>query len=243
MTLEPLQYLRSKKYRGTIVVVGGNIGHDAIFFSRSCTFGRVVTVDGIETAAKNLLKNISRDQYRGAPIEILPTFVSNRPELFFNVESDGRWFATEVPVGPDSIQVSAITLDEVCAHRRNIEVIKINADAHELEILESGSETLRRHRPDLCVEISFGGTELITRLLESHGYFQAEALSHMNCYFVHVGRIAVAISRILNAAPFWIASRSVWRWKRMISKIAMTRRRWRLEPIETREVAAQRQLG
>ena len=160
-----------------------------------------------------------------------------RPELFLNVDrgpNDSKWFVTEVPVGPNSILVSASRLDELCANRGNIDVIKINADAYELEILESGSDTLKRYCPDLCVEICPGHTELITKALESYGYLQAEALSHMHFYFVHVGRIAVAISRILNAAPFWIGSRSTWRWKRMTCKIAMTRRRWRSGPIEAR---------
>jgi FkbM family methyltransferase len=236
MTLEPLRYLQSKKYRGTIVVVGGNNEHDAIFFSRCCTFDRVVTVEGIEAAAKNLLQTISRDRDGAAPIEVLATLVSNRPKLFLNVDrgpNDTKWFVTEVAVGPASIEISAITLDEVCAHRENIDVIKINADAHELEILDSGREALRRHRPDLCVEVCHGHTELISRALESSGYLQAEALSRMNLYFVHVGRVSVAISRFLGAAPFWIASRSVWRWKRMATNIAITRRRWRLGPIET----------
>jgi FkbM family methyltransferase len=235
--LEPLQYLQTLKYRGTIIVVGGNTGRDAIFFSRSCTFSRVVTVDGIGPAAENFLPGILEND-RAAPIELLATFVSNRAELFLNIDTgshDRKWFVTEVPIGPESIRVSAITLDEVCARRRNIDVIKISVDVHELEILESGSQTLRRQHPDLCVETNFGHTESLTGLLESYGYLQGETLSHMNLYFVHVGRNAVAITRILSAAPFWIASRSTWRWKRVICRIAMMRRRWRSAPREARQ--------
>lgn len=77
MNLEPLRFLQSKEYRGTVVVVGGNIGDDAIFLSRSCSFGRVIAIEGIEAAAKNLLQNISRHQYSAAPIEVLATFVSS----------------------------------------------------------------------------------------------------------------------------------------------------------------------
>jgi FkbM family methyltransferase len=229
MALDPFQYIQSRKYRGTVVVVGGHIGHDAIRFSRSSAFGRVVAVEGVG-GAYNFLQSTLLDQDKSAPIEVLATFVSNRPELFLNVDkspNDGKWFLTEVPVGPDSNRVSAITLDEVCANRENIDVIRISVDAHELEILESGSKTLRRHHPDICVEICLHHTIFVTRVMESHGYLQAETLGHMNAYFVYVGHVAVAISHILSAAPFWISSRLVWRWKRMTTGISMARRRWR----------------
>jgi FkbM family methyltransferase len=232
--LDPLQYVQSKEYRGTVVVVGGNVGDDAIFFSRSCGFERVVAIEGIEAAAKNLLQDISQHQYGAGSIDVLATFVSSRPELFLNIDrspNDSKWFVTEVPVGPDSIRVSAKRLDELCANRGNVDVIKINADAYELEILESGSGTLTHYNPDLCVEVSLGHSELITKMLESYGYLQAETLSQMHFYFVHVGRIAVAISRILSAAPFFLASRLVWRWKRISCRIAMSRRQRRSGPI------------
>ena len=220
--LKSLRYLQSRKYRGTIIVIGDNAKNDAMFFVRSCVFDRVVAVDGNVPGTN--LHNI-RDQDKGAPIEFLSTFVSNRPGLFLNTSSNaGKWFLTEVPVGPNSTGVSALTLDEVCTNIGCISVIKIDADAHELEILESGSETLRRHRPDLCVKTSHNVH--ITKLLERYGYLQGTVLSDSIIYLVHVGWLPVAILRALTASPFWVSSRCVWRWKRIASGMAMTRRRW-----------------
>jgi FkbM family methyltransferase len=227
MTQDLFQYIQSRKYRGTVVVVGGNIGHDVTQFSCSSAFGRVVAVECM-VGETNLRQCILQDRHNLAPIEVVATFVSSRPELFLNVNrspNDGKWFLTEVPIGTDSTRVRAVKLDEVCANRGNIDLIKISVDVHELEILESGSKTLRCHRPDICVETYH--LMLVTTLMESYGYLQAETLGNMNAYFVHVGRVAVAISHILSAAPFWFASPTVWRWKRIVTRIAMTRRRWR----------------
>ena len=172
--------------------------------------------------------------HKAAPIESLVTFVSNSRELFLNVGRGARnekWFVTEVPVGPESSPVCAITLDEVCRNRGHISIVKIDADAHELEILEFGRETLQKHRPDLCIEIYPGHIELIRNVLESHGYVPAQAFHPTGVYFVHIGRFGLAICRLLNGTPFWIKSRLIWRWERFAPETAMVWRRLRLNHV------------
>src|SRR5215475_10128287 len=112
MTQDLFQYIQPRKYRGAVVIVGGNIGCDATRFSCSGVFGRVVAVECMGEGTK-LRQCILQDQYKPAPIEVLATFVSNRSELFLNVNrspNDGKWFLTEVPVGPDSTRVPAVKL-------------------------------------------------------------------------------------------------------------------------------------
>src|SRR5262249_20962331 len=150
---ELLRYLQSREYRGTIIVIGDNVRDDVIFCARSCGFGRVVAVGG-NVPGTNSLHNI-QNQVKDARIEVVSTFVSNRPELFLNQTTrpaGEKWFLTEVPVGPDSRRVFTRTVDEVCSNKACINIIKIDVDAHELEILKSGAKTLRKHHPDLCVK-------------------------------------------------------------------------------------------
>jgi FkbM family methyltransferase len=228
MSLEPVRYLQSSKYRGTAVVIGDDIKRDAMLFAESGAFDRVVAVDGSEAARAFLHKTRNADADTGTPIEILSKFVSNRPEMFLNLDTcNGRWFVTEVPIGPASARVSATTLDDVCVNMACVSIVKIDADARELEILESGPETLGAHRPDLCIETYPGHTDHISRFLETYGYLKGKVLSGTTVYFVYVGRIAVSICRMLSASPFWIASRSVWRWERLAFTMVMARRRWR----------------
>jgi FkbM family methyltransferase len=227
--LEPLSYIQSRRYRGTVIIVGEDIEEDAIFLARSCRFDLVVAVGRIG-ALKNLPKRIIETQC--APVEVLVTHVSDRAELFLNLHQDAngrKSFVSEVPIGPDSKRVTAVSLDEICVGRRKINLIKIDADTHELEILKSSAETLRRYRPDLCIGTHAAHTRLIARMLESYGYVQANALSRSSVYavyFVHVGSPAVAITRMLGAGPRWIGSGLVWRWKWIVSRVAMARRRW-----------------
>ena len=226
---ELFRYLQSREYRGTIIVIGDNVRDDVIFCARSCRFGRVVAVDGNVTNT-NSPHNI-RNQDKDARIEVVSTFVSIRPELFLNQTTrpaGGKWFLTEVPVGPDSTRVFARTLDEVCSNKGCINIIKIDVDAHELEILKSGAKTLRKHHPDLCVKTYRGHTGHISKLLQGCGYTQVKVLEDSTIYFVHIGWLAVTIVRILAASPLWISSRSVWRWRRITSQMAMMRqrRRW-----------------
>jgi FkbM family methyltransferase len=226
--LDPLQYVKSRGYGGTVVVIGGDIEREVMFLARSCKFDLVIAADAMKGKTHFLQDEVQHGRCETAPIKSLATFVSSSRELFLNVGKgarNGKWFVTEVPVGPDSTPLPTVTLDEACRSSGHITVVKIDADAHELEILQSGQETLQKHRPDLCIEIYPGDIQLISKGLESYGYVQAHAFNPTGMYFVHIGRIALTIFRFLNNTPFWIKSRLVWRWKRIALEMAMVSRR------------------
>jgi hypothetical protein len=53
-----------------------------------------------------------------------------------------------------SQQVRLCRLDDLCRDMRGrISFVKIDVEGHELEVLRGGIETLRRHRPNLLIEI------------------------------------------------------------------------------------------
>jgi FkbM family methyltransferase len=53
------------------------------------------------------------------------------------------------------IPVSVETLDNICAAISGpIRFIKVDTEGHELSVIRGGLQTLRRHRPILCIEIS-----------------------------------------------------------------------------------------
>lgn len=228
--MDILRLLRSRGYRGAAVDVGANFDNYSIFFSRFCTFSRVIAVEGWEEIQNILRENLKNNQDEKRPVQVIGAFVSILPELYFNIAPsvDGRnWFVSEVRVGPDSVRVPTLTLDQVCCGKGHIDLIKIDVEGHELEILQSGSETLTRYRPDLCIDVYPYHTDHVSKFLESRGYLQAAALRNTNLYFVHVGRFAVVVHGLLRAAPFWISSRSVWRWKRITMALAKIRMRWK----------------
>ena len=229
--IDALRYLRSLGYRGTAVDVGANIGNQAIFFSRFCAFGRVVAVEGSKEIQKILRDNLRHSPNGACPVEVIGAFVSSVPELYFNLHETqgGRWFLSEVPIGADSVRVSTVALDEVCVGKGRIDLIRIDVEAHELEVLKSGTGTLLRDHPHLCVEVYPGHSDHLCNFLGDYGYLQVETGTSTTVHFVHVGRVAVKVSRILMSGPRWMSSRSVRRWRQIAAKLSIKSRRWRTQ--------------
>jgi FkbM family methyltransferase len=224
-----LAKIRSLRYRGAVVDIGANTGNHSIFFSRFCEFRRIVAVEGSKDLFVVLRENARHNENPACPIEVVGAFVSCTRDLYFNDGTKslpGRWFLTEVPISADSMPVRTVTLDELCHDIRNIDLIRIDADAHELEVLKSGKETLRRNRPDVWVEIPEGYIAHISCLLERQGYMRAE-WSGTTVRFVHIGTFASSVLGMLRSSPKWLSTRTVWRWQRLMLGVSAARRRAR----------------
>jgi hypothetical protein len=56
--------------------------------------------------------------------------------------------------GEQEVHVRVRTLDDICAGAESrVSFIKIDVEGHELKVLRGGVETLRKHRPNLLIEI------------------------------------------------------------------------------------------
>jgi len=227
--VEILAKIRSLGYRGAVVDIGANTGNHCVFFSRFCEFRRIVAVEGPKDLCEVLRENARHNENAACPIEVVGAFVSCMRDLYFNDGTKsfpGKWFLTEVPISPDSTPVRTVTLDELCRDIRNIDLIRIDTDAHELEVLKSAEETLRRNRPDVWVEIPEGCIAPISCLLERRGYMRAE-WSGTTVRFVHIGTFASSVLGMLRSSPKWLSTRTVWRWRRWMLRISSARRRAR----------------
>jgi FkbM family methyltransferase len=70
-----------------------------------------------------------------------------------------------------SFPVALTTLDENLAQERQIGVLKIDVEGHELAVLQGASTLLKEHRiRDIVFESHLGYPTAVTDLLESHGY-------------------------------------------------------------------------
>jgi FkbM family methyltransferase len=227
--VEILAKIRSLRYRGAVVDIGANTGNHSVFFSRFCEFSRIVAIEGPKDLCVVLRENARHNENPACPIEVVGAFVSCMRDLYLNEETKslpGRWFLSEVPISPGSMPVRTLTLDELCRDIRNIDLIRIDADAHELEVLKSGEETLRRNRPDVWVEIPEGYIAHISCLLERWGYMMAE-WSGTTVRFVHIGTLASGVLDMLRSSPKWLSTRTVWRWRRWMLRVSAARRRSR----------------
>ncbi|MGP4004783.1 FkbM family methyltransferase [Streptomyces sp. 8N706] len=98
----------------------------------------------------------------------------------------GRAYLTEGADGPGpnaefrtarSVNAPVRTLDQL-AHEAGLErltLVKADVEGAELAVLEGGSDTLRRHRPTLLLEIE-------RRHLDKYGAYPADVLRHLRDY-------------------------------------------------------------
>lgn len=70
-------------------------------------------------------------------------------------------------------QVRVTTLDRVAADLLRVDLIKMDVWGAELNVLEGGKLTLKKHMPRIVVEVHFNQLESLKSLLDSHGYHLA----------------------------------------------------------------------
>jgi FkbM family methyltransferase len=143
----------------TVVDIGANVGDYTYALCRHVgATGRVIAVEPIPDLARMLSRATKR---LGVPVTVSNCALSSRDseaELLIPMENGRRLagLATLEHRAEAGLRqrVSLRRLDELCRDVcGRISFIKIDVEGHELEVLRGGIDTLRRHRPNLLVEI------------------------------------------------------------------------------------------
>jgi FkbM family methyltransferase len=134
----------------------------------------VIAVEPHPAVHALLVRNARR--WAGAPIDLYPVALSSAHgtgRLAVGTKfASNRGTATLAPDQPRiaELPVPLGTLDEV-VRDRSVGVLKLDVEAHELEVLEGGRETLGSGRVrDVLVEDRVGPAGPVTGLLREHGY-------------------------------------------------------------------------
>jgi FkbM family methyltransferase len=146
----------------TAVDVGAHIGD---YTYSLCTHvgsgGHVIAVEPLPDLARMVAK---ATQKLKLPVTVINCALSTEPgEAELRVPwAEGERMAgyatlevREKAVGGQVFRVKLRTLDDVCATAApsRISFIKIDVEGHELSVLRSAVETLKKHRPNLLIEI------------------------------------------------------------------------------------------
>jgi FkbM family methyltransferase len=145
----------------TAVDVGAHIGDYTYSLCKHVgAGGHVISVEPLPDLARMLVR---ATQKLKLPVTVVNCALSTEPgeaELRVPWASGERMagYATlesrEKAVGGQVFRVKVRTLDEVCASAPSrISFIKIDVEGHELSVLRSAVETLKKHRPNLLIEI------------------------------------------------------------------------------------------
>ena len=147
---------------GSVAVdVGAHIGDYTYSLCRAVgPHGKVIAVEPLPDLARMLSRAVRR---LSLPVEVINCALSSEAgeaELRVPMEHGHRMagYATleRRPVAnARTFRVQVRRLDDLCrdVSGRRISFIKIDVEGHELQVLGGAGETLRRHRPNLLIEI------------------------------------------------------------------------------------------
>ena len=223
-----LEFIRSRNLRGVYVDIGAGIGNYSVYFANECVPALVVTIEGNPAMASLLSENIRRNRHRDVPVWLLPSFITDRPKVYFNRargDNIGSSFLSEVPIAESSEAVPGLCLDEICHHLPRVDLLVIDAENHELEVLKSAIQLLRVRRPEVCIRTDWHSYQLVGKYVSVLGYILIESFNDSVWYFVPAARPLVLLDKKLLEMPKAIRSRARWRlhwsisaWQRLIRR-------------------------
>jgi FkbM family methyltransferase len=180
------QDLRSITRPGTdILDIGGNIGWNALMFSEYCP------VHTFEPMFHTILdKNIKQNTSQ-RPITLHPYGLSDTDGTFDFwipkgdglLRNYGASAMTETPGYEKSqIRVQVKKLDDVYTGTPSL--LKIDVEGHELQVLKGAEQTIRKHKPNMYVEI-FDMNGPVPKYLAELGYTRVYPRPEHNYLFIH----------------------------------------------------------
>lgn len=153
--IEELEYLKTVIPPKSIVVdIGANIGNHSIFFGLVCNAEIVIPFEVNEDAIRLLKRNVAINDaenikldYVGFALGKADGFVSKQP-----LKQMHNLGATTFVTSDEETQYRVKKLDSVLTQVRP-NFIKIDVEGMEFDVLEGASETIRKNRPILFVEV------------------------------------------------------------------------------------------
>lgn len=156
--IEPRDTLYNLVKNGTTVIdVGTNIGETLLNFAKINRDGVNIGFEPVPYLYEKAKNNIALNKFEN--IELVNKGLSSSEETLSFHEAmennSGGMFLTRENNLEEARSVQAVRLDDFVDRRgiENISLIKIDVEGFEMEVLKGASETLRRFRPTLFVEI------------------------------------------------------------------------------------------
>lgn len=163
-SLHPYEWLTVKAFNAsiqpgdTVIDIGAHYGYYTLNAAREAgKTGRVVSVEPVSFNKSILEKNVDANGFKST-ISVLDSPVSNTEgKVAFNIteaSDNGGFYNHPNTRVVDTIETKAITLRSLLQEAPGTTVVKIDAEGHECEILESGEELLKSIAPLLFLEFN-----------------------------------------------------------------------------------------
>jgi FkbM family methyltransferase len=181
-------YLSILRRDDVVIDIGANVGYFTMLFSDlTGNRGEVHAFEPVPSTFGILAENIHRfPVYKNVRLNrvalgdthqhtsmLVPRGDHGQASLVRH--SDGSWKDAENEIA--AIEIEMISLDQYAEHLKRIDFVKCDVEGAELLVLRGAQSTLRRCRPQLCIEMddrwvrSFGWTTTdVLRFLREIGY-------------------------------------------------------------------------
>ena len=162
-----------------IIDIGANIGYNTLLFS---DYGHVISFEPLyhELVELNVKNNILR-----YPVQVIPCALSDEKSITkihipshgcqsnVLINYGGTSFHHQDEIRGEGVDVNCERLDDIYTGVPSF--IKIDVEGHELQVLKGASETIKKHKPTILIEIhNFSEDSDIHQYLKSLGYGDPE---------------------------------------------------------------------
>lgn len=152
---------------GDIVVdVGANVGHYTLRMAQLVGgTGHVWAFEPIWETFDMLSSNVTHA--RCSHVSLFNAAVTERPAMLgFEVPSGNPYLARAVSSG--GLPVVGVSLDSVVPEGVNVSFIKVDAEGHDVSVVQSASGLIKRDRPTVMIELALEDAERVAAELDQY---------------------------------------------------------------------------
>ena len=180
------QHLESFISKGDWVLdIGANIGHYTLKFSSLVgENGRVFAIEPVPETFELLAANVQRLPFKN--VTLLNVAASDHPSIismeipFFDTGLR-NYFMASISENKTGIDVYGISIDSLSFFKQ-IQMVKIDVEGHELQVLQGMVQLLQRDRPILIIETD---SQQVFEFLKKFGYDMNKYPNSPNYMFRH----------------------------------------------------------
>lgn len=188
----------SLKCDSVVLDIGANFGNMALRLAKAVPSGRIYAFEPTDYAFNRLLRNLSVNPDLSERITPVQSFVSDRSEAAHRIQAYASWKVdgTSPEAHPlhgglisTSASISTVSIDDFCEKNdiKDVDLIKIDTDGHELKILRGARKTLEKFLPHIIFEIGF--------------YLMEENSNTFELYFDYFSSAGYILANIKNGKP------------------------------------------
>ena len=169
------------KANDVVFDVGANIGETALNFAKHLnSSGKVFCFEPVPYLFERLKKNVSLNSFSNISLHNI-ALSDKKEDLFFNLpkeQNSSGTFLSETS-SEQGKKVLSIPLDDFCIENKieKLDMIKIDVEGFELKVLKGATQTLKKFKPKMFIEINDmhlhragGSAKEAIKLLEENNY-------------------------------------------------------------------------